>query len=190
MRYSFLGIGAIVLVAAVGSAQETVGIKPEIRPFVGGYMPTGELRDDFKVATIVGAQGALEINRNLHVLGSVGWIHGHNKFAGFSKDLTYIWQYDGGIELNLVREIGNGWMFRPLVGLGGGGRTYDYQAAEAGRKTMLAGYGALGMEFQKGIVALRVEGRDYVTRFESPLTVDKKMRNDATLSFGLAYHLR
>jgi hypothetical protein len=60
-----------------------------------------------------------------------------------------------------VFEMGWGWYFRPFVGTGVGGRTYNCR---------------------------RVEAR--TTCFESPITADKRTRNAIGLTVGLAYHLR
>ena len=50
----------------------------------------------------------------------------------------------------------------------------------------MAGYGALGGEAGFGRTGLRLEARDYISRFE-PLTGngDAKTRNDVTLAAGL-----
>jgi hypothetical protein len=189
MRTMFM-IPATLLVAAVTLPAQEPWPTPtvEVRPFAGVYIPVGAQRSDFKSATMVGGQAAIEVNRSFHALASVGWTHGHNKF--FTDDVTHIWQYDAGGEFNLVREMGFGWYFRPFVGAGAGGRTYDYKTDGVGTKTYLAGYGAAGGEVQRGAVAFRIEVRDYLNRFESPVTGTKRTRNDLGLSFGLAYHLR
>jgi hypothetical protein len=82
------------------------------------------------------------------------------------------------------------WSFTPFAGLGIGGRTYDYRDVDnVDAKTNLAGYGALGGEFAFGQFGLRVEGRDYISRFE-PLTGDgeKKTRNDVSVAAGLSIY--
>lgn len=183
-------LAALLLASTAVSAQQPQRIRPEIRPFVAAYLPAGALRDEFKSATTLGAQAALEILPYMHVVGTVGWTHGHNKYVGFSDDATYIWQYDVGTEFNLTREWGTSWLVKPFVGIGAGGRTYDYQAPNVGTTTCAAGYSTLGSELQKGVVAFRAEARNYFTCFESPLTGKKNTRNDVALAFGLAYHVR
>jgi len=124
----------------------------------------------------------------MHVVGTVGWTHGHNKYAAFSDELTYICQYDLGAEFNLTRELGPSWTLKPFLGFGAGGRTYDDNAVNVGTTTCTAGYSALGSELQKG-VAFWFEARNYFTCFESPITAKKKTRNDVGLAFGVAYHV-
>lgn len=160
----------------------------EIRPFAGVFLPVGAQRADFKSATMVGAQAAIELNRHLHGLVSLGWTHGHNRL--FTEDVTHIWQYDFGAELNAVSEMGWGWYFRPFVGTGFGGRTYDYRGVSTGTTSCTAGYGALGGEIQRTILAFRVEARDYLSCYKSPLTAKTRTRNDLGLTVGFAYHVR
>jgi hypothetical protein len=81
---------------------------------------------------------------------------------------------------------GTTWDFTPFVGLGVGGRTYDYRDLDVDAVSKFAGYGALGGEFGFGRVGVRVEGRDYLSRF-SPLTGRgaSDTRNEITAATGL-----
>jgi hypothetical protein len=189
MRYTRFALAALVLAQTL-PAQRIDSFGPEIRPFVGAFVPTGGLRNDFKTATMVGAQAAWEWNDYVHLVSSLSWTHGHAKFAALSEDVTEIWQFDVGGEFNAMHELGAQWLFRPFVGLGAGGRTYDYHALGVGTKTCTAAYGALGLEFQRSAVAFRAEGRNYATCFESPITGKKVTRNDVGLMLGFAYHVR
>lgn len=189
-RIGTVVVAALFAVAGTGGSQEIAGgFTPEIRPFVGVYLPTGPMQDQFKSASMAGVQVAVEMNRNFHVLGSVGWTHGHTKLS-MSRDRTDIWQYDLGVEGNLLRPLGDVWLLRPFAGIGAGGRTYDYRAPGVGSKRCTAGYGSLGAEVQRRDVALRLEGRDYLSCFESPITGRKSTLNDVGISLGLAYHIR
>jgi len=178
MKIQVLSLAALLAGATAASAQNvTGGWTPELRPFVGVYMPTGALRNDLKSATTIGAQGALEISSRFHLVGTAAWTHGHQK-------------YDAGVEGNLLHNLTPNWMLRPFAGVGAGGRTMNYKAEGLSTKTCTAGYGALGTELQRGTVALRLEGRNYLTCYESPLTSTQKTRSDVTVAFGLAFHLR
>lgn len=185
---TILIVPALLLASTLTAQEQWRPPTLEVRPFAGVYLPLGAQRSDFKSATMVGGQAAVELNRHVHALATVGWTHGHNKF--FTEDVTHIWQYDLGTEFNLVREIGAGWYFRPFLGAGAGGRTYDFRGPSGGTKTCTAGYGTAGAEMQSGLVAFRVEARDYLSCFESPVNGTKRTRNDLGLSVGLAYHLR
>ena len=188
MRISLL-LGASLLVPRLLSAQDVW--RPaavEVRPFAGMFLPTGAQRADFKSATMIGIQGAMEFNRHVHAVGSVGRTHGHTKL--FAKDGTNIWQYDLGAEFNLIRQIGVERDLRPFVGAGGGGRTYEYRSPGVGTRSCHAGYATVGAELQRELVAFRAEARDYLSCFDSPLTGAKRTRNDLGLTVGVAYHLR
>lgn len=173
-----------------GAQSAMIGSGTELRSFVGAFIPTGSQRNDFKSAAMVGAQAAQELSSNVHLLGSVAWTKSNNKFASFTNAGTNIWQYDAGIEVNAIRSLDDEWLWRPLVGIGVGGRTYDYQAANVGSNTCTAGYANVGTEFQRKVVALRFDAREYLYCFESPVTAKKSTRNDLGLTLGLVYHFR
>ena len=79
---------------------------------------------------------------------------------------------------------------RPFVGAGRGMRTYD-PTGPIGAKSYPAGYGAFGTEFQLDRMAIRLEGRDDVTRFKGlDGNADASNRNELGINVGLAYHLR
>lgn len=189
MRRTMLLSTALLAGATVLQAQEP-GAKAEIRPFMGASIPTGTQRDLFNDAPIFGLQGAVELKPSFHLVGTFGWVPGQNEYV-LTRDKVNIFQYDVGVELSLVRPLGQRWLFRPYLGIGGGARTYAYEADQLGDKTCAAGYGALGTEFQLGRTALRVEGRDDVFCFKSPIAgKDSKTRNDVRLTAGVAYHFR
>ena len=185
-------ISAIALLAgaaALSAQQSRTTFRPEFRPIAGVLIPTGELKKVFETAETFGGQLALEVTPAFHVVSTVAFTHGHNKFIGV-ENRTNVWQYDAGVELNPFPQIGSAWELRPFLGFGMGARTNDYTAIALKTTTCLAGYGAIGTELQRGIVAFRVEGRDYLSCQESPFNGVKKTRNDIRLNFGIALHLR
>ena len=79
----------------------------------------------------------------------------------------------------------------PFIGVGGGARTYLYSGTGLMDRTCVAGYAGLGAEFKVGIAAFRMEARDNLFCYRSPIAgVPSKTRNEIGLSAGLAYHLR
>ena len=191
MRRVVTSLGITLATACTLAAQATaIDNGPELRSFVGAYVPTGEHQLDFKPAAMLGLQVAEALTSNLHVLASVGWARGHNKFAAFADDRTTIWQYDVGFELNEPQALANGWVVRPLAGAGIGGRTYDYRNVNVGSRSCVAAYASVGGELQRNVMALRFEARDYVNCFESPVTGEKSTRNDLGMSLGFVYHIR
>ena len=189
MRRILAIVAALSLGATVLQAQEPT-MRPEIRPFVGAYFPTGAQRELYKDAAMFGVQAALELNPTLHVLGSFGFVPGQNKFA-VAQDNVNIFTYDVGIEMGLVRQFASDWQFKPFIGLGGGARTYVHKSDLLTDRTCTAAYGSIGSEIQLGRAALRLEGRDNVFCYRSPTVgVKTKTQNDVGLALGLAYHFR
>ena len=189
MRYTGVLVAALLL-GQSASAQQPDVYGYEIRPIVGAYVPMGVQRHDFRTATLLGAQAAFEFSEYFHAVGTATWTHGHAKFLTADSDLTHVWQYDLGVEFGAFQELGSGWLFRPFAGAGAGGRTYDYRETVMGTRTCTAGYAALGMEYQKGALGVRLEGRGYASCFESPVTSRQQTRVDGSLVVGLAYHFR
>ena len=183
-----LALAAVVIAAVTGgTATLTWGeIIPEFRPYLGVFLPTGDQRDALGDAVLVGGQLGVEIAERVHLLGTFGYVPTKDKARLLRWDVD-IYQYDVGLETFRSYLMSGEWEFRPFVGAGVGARTYDPQVGDA--ETNVAGYGALGAEFQLGNLAVRVEGRDYVTRFKG-LAGDQpaRTRNDVMTMLGVVVH--
>lgn len=190
MRHRPIIIAAILAAAPSLSAQSVPFYGPEIRPFIGAFMPEGAFEYQFKSATTLGVEGAFELSPNFHVLATLSWTPVHHTFAAIANDQTSVWQYDLGAELNLVRKMGEHALFRPFAGVGAGARTYDYRQPGVATSTCSAVYGAAGTELQRGTLAWRFEGRGYLMCFANPVSGKKNIRNDYSLMFGAAWHFR
>jgi hypothetical protein len=188
-----LGLGGMLVATASAHAQDQVlatrggaGGAFEIRPYLGAYVPTGDQRDLLKDAVLVGAQASWRVIPQLALTGTFGWAPSKDRVTPGDQTLD-LYQYDIGAEARAQSWYNAAaWDFTPFVGLGVGGRTYNYRDLDVDSKTNVAGYGALGGELGFGRLGLRVEGRDYISRFE-PLTGngDTKTRNDVTVAAGL-----
>ena len=189
MRYLAIGLITAALAAAphLRAQQSTTVGAFEMRPVVGMFIPTGSMRNDFRDAMLVGFQGGFEFSSDIHVLLGGFWSRNDTHFRALPSRTADIWQFDAGAEFNLIKPMGRGWLFRPFLGGGAGLRTYDYEAM--GSNTCLAGYAAAGAEAQRFEGAIRMEARNYVTCYESPLTGSKKTRNDLGISLGFVYHV-
>lgn len=182
-------VAAVLLAGATALTAQSPLTKPEFRPFAGANIPTGPQRDLFGDAGMIGAQLALEIKPTLHVLGTFGWVASQSTYAVTDNNVN-MFTYDVGLEFGVVEPLGGKWELKPFVGIGGGARTYAYRGALPD-KTCGSAYAALGTEFQIAPWAFRLEARDNVFCYQSPLTgVQSETRNDVGLTFGLAYHFR
>lgn len=187
MRSTFLVLASLALGATALPAQTRV--TPEVRPFIGVNIPTGAQRDVFADAPLLGIGGALQLRRNLHLVGTFAWVPSQTEYA-VAEDNANIFQYDAGLELSVQRAMGT-WLVRPFFGLGAGARTYAYQSELLANKTCAAGYAAVGSEFNLGAAALRLEARDNLFCYRSPIEgEDSHTRNDLGLSLGMSYHFR
>jgi hypothetical protein len=183
-------IASGLLTAGRAEAQDQVvtsrNARFEVRPYVGAYVPTGDQRDLLKDAVLVGGQASWRIIPQLAITGTFGWSPSKDRVTAGDQTLD-LYQYDVGAEARAQSWYNAGsWDFTPFIGLGIGGRTYNYRDLDVDSKTNVAGYGSLGGELGFGHVGLRLEARDYVSRFE-PLVGngDAATRNDVTLAAGL-----
>jgi len=189
MKPITLAVAALVASAAALEAQSP-RLKPEIRPFAGVNIPTGTQRHLFTDAGIIGAQLALEITPNMHLVSTFGWVASQSSYPVVDDNVN-VFTYDLGFELGLVEPLGSKWQLKPFLGIGGGGRTYAYAGSGLTDKTCASVYGALGTEFQIAPWAFRLEARQNAFSYQSPLAgVKSETRYDVGLSLGLAYHFR
>lgn len=181
---------AITTFTSAAEAQEASVGSPsrfEFRPFVGAFVPTGDNRDLFEDAVLVGASGALHITRNLAAVATLGWSPTELKPAPVEIDVD-LYQYDLGLQVHRTYPLQSGWIVTPLAGLGLGARTYDGEDIDS--ETDFAGYAALGAELSRGRFGVRLTARDYVTAFDGIGTDenDSEARND--LAFGAGFTVR
>jgi hypothetical protein len=195
IAYSVVSVAvaaSAVLAQGVGtsSAPANGGQKFDLRPLVGAYLPTGDQRDLLKDAVLVGGQVSYHIIPQLAVTGTFAWSPSKDKLTANTPKLN-LYQYDVGVEARGAGWVQHAsWDFTPFVGIGVGGRTYDYSDLDVDSRTNFDGYGALGGDFGFGRLGVRIEARDYLSQFK-PLTGsgDSKTRNDIALAAGLTVRL-
>lgn len=189
MKRTLLATTMLVALVAALPAQASKQ-RPEIRPFAGALISMGAQRDVFDNAGLFGVETALELNPGFHLVGTLAWAPMNAKY-NVPDDAANLIQYDAGVEVGFVRRLAEDWDLKPFIGGGVGGRTYTFAAKALRDRTCLAGYGTVGTEFQVAQLALRVEARDNLFCYQSPLPAGAKAtRNDIGLLFGFAYHIR
>jgi hypothetical protein len=177
---------SLILSSRTLSAQGTPTVPITLRPFVGAYIPTADQRDFLKDAVLVGTQASWNATNQLSVTGTFAWAPSKDKITAGNQKLD-AFQYDLGVELrSAATNLGP---VSPFVAGGLGGRTYSYRDLNVDSKSDFDGYGGLGLDASFGVVSVRVEGRDYVSRFQ-PLTGSgsNQTRNDIALFAALGLH--
>jgi hypothetical protein len=188
VRRALSGAALLTVITSVNAAQAQVPGAFEIRPFVGAFIPTGDQRDFLKDAVLVGGQASWRVIPAFALTGTFAWSPSKDRITTGNQTLD-IYQYDVGAELRTPSGYDLGVAeLTPFVGLGLGGRTYNYRDLDVGSKTNFDGYGALGGDIGFGPIALRIEARDYVSQFKPLIgSGSTKTRNDIGLAAGIAY---
>ena len=173
------------LVPAAAKAQSEF----EIRPFAGALIPVGDQRDELKNGTMAGVSANYRLTRTLWLTGLVGWSDSQARLLNGEPNVD-VYHYNIGTEFRPFDfTAGSNWRFRPFMGGGLGGRTYDTDANGLESQTNFTGYSALGLQIDYRVVGLRLEGRNYLSRSKG-LTGDQdtKTRDDIGITAGLSFH--
>ncbi len=184
---------AVIVMGLIPLAGSTAwaGVTPELRMFAGAYVPTGKQADVLKSGMLIGVQSGIELTSRVHLIGTFGYATPRPDRPTIGKDV-HLYQYDVGAELFRAYATSSEtdhWTFRPFLGAGVGGRTYDFPGVRHGSETNFVGYGSLGTELQHLNIAARLEVRDYLSRFRGLAGNESaSTRNDLVLGGGLAFH--
>jgi hypothetical protein len=169
--------------AMAGASAALAHMVPEVRPFAGAFIPIGDQRDVLKDTWMVGGQAGVELAGSMHALATLAWA------ANRGSHDPALFDYNAGLEAFRPFAMTPDWQFRPFVGAGLGARTYVDHGNGSHTETAFAGYGALGTEFQLSRIALRLEGRDYISRFKGLAGTDHaRTANDLAFTSGVAIH--
>lgn len=187
-------LGAAALAMAIGTmmsapAQAQEHGSFEIRPFAGALVPIGDQRDELKNGAMAGVSASYQLTRTLWVTGLLGWSDSQARLL-IGQPNVDVYHYNIGTEFRPFDfSAGSDWRFRPFMGGGLGGRTYDTEATGLESQTNFTGYSALGLQIDYRMVGLRLEGRNYLSRSKG-LTGDQdtKTRDDIGITAGLSFH--
>ena len=175
---------------AQGDAHARAPWKPELRPFVGTAIPTGRLRDVVGTETMYGLELAAEVRPWMHFVGTASWAPAETRHVVADTDMD-VFVYDVGVEVNGSQPLTRNLQFHPFWGAGAGGRTYRYDASALKDRTCLSGYVSTGMEVQLARVVGRLEARDNVFCYRSPVPGERSgTRNELAFAIGFGYHFR
>lgn len=180
---------ATFVAASAAPAQQWPPL-PEVRPFIGAYVPVGRQHQLLTDAVALGAQVALEFGRGTHAVGSFTWIPTEQRGLTTSSRIEMA-QFDLGAEWLSPGRRRLQKRFNPLLGVGLGVRAYRSRDVDTPSQANLAAYGSLGGELLMGRVGVRLEGRDYLTLFRGLGGQDAtSLRSDVAVAIGVAYHIK
>lgn len=191
-RASIVAVTVVIAVSLLASPLGAQGWPPvpELRPFVGVYVPTGRHHALLEQGMALGGQLALEFDRGVHAVAGFSWVPTEQRALATGGRVEMA-QFDLGAEWLSPGRRRLQPRFNPLLGAGLGLRAYRSRDADTPSQANLAGYGALGIEVRTGRVAIRLEGRDYLSAFRGLGGADgTSLRNDATVGIGVGYHMR
>jgi hypothetical protein len=183
---------AVAIVFASASSALAQGAAPakrngwEVLLSSGALVPTGVQRSVVKDAPLSTAQVSYVMQSRFAITTMAGWARSRDLATADDPKLD-VFTFDVGAEARAPRLIaGETMSLTPFVGVGAGSRSYDYRGLDADATHNVAGYGAVGGEVGKGRVHVRLEVRDYLSRFK-PLsgTGTAGTRNDVVALVGL-----
>ena len=151
----------------------------------GKLLPTGEMRDVLSRANLTAAKLFYSVHPAVAITTTVGWARSRDIATDEDPKLD-VFTYDVGVEVRAPQLALGAVTIRPMLGTGAGGRSYNYRSLDVDAAHNLAGYGSAAAEFGYRRVRLRIEARDYVTRFK-PLTGigSTSTRNDVAVTAGV-----
>ena len=156
--------------------------------YAGASIPTGDLRDSFDSALLLGAQGNYALTNHLEMLGDFNWAHPSTTLLSTDTHAN-VYQADLGLEVGGARGNTRRWALRPFADVGGGLRRYSFSTSELDDRTRGVGFAAVGTEVAFGRSAIRLAARDNIVSYAAP-TADAThaTRNDIGLTLGVGFH--
>ena len=182
-----LSLSALALSPAVSHAQDDRTGALAMHVLLGGFVPTGALRGTVSNGYAIGAQIGMAITPRIATVATAFVIQTKYRAANV-VEVTLV-QYDAGLEFTPGAPHASTHRVVPFVGLGAGGRTFDFRDAGMASRTYPAAYVAAGSEVRLHRLTLRMEARGYAFRQELDAGVSVT-RTDVTGLVGLAVHFR
>ena len=191
VRHAAAATAAVVSIVASRPATAQApapGHGWELLAASGALIPTGAERASIKDAPLSTVQLSYVAHSRFAITTMVGWARSRDLATANTPKLD-VFTYDLGVETRAPRRIAsNRLSLTPFMGMGLGGRSYDYRKLDADATHNLAGYASAGGELGAGRVHLRLELRDYVSG-SKPLGASaySATRNDLVAMIGLRF---
>ncbi len=193
-------VAALLLLLAPltpATAQRAGAITPYAGYLVTGQWHDGPLGTSIGTANtpMVGAQLAVPLVPGLSLTGNVGYASGDVRvglpiIGGVNVGTNNLWVYDAGLELGGLSRGGSG--IAPFVQGGVGGMTHNLRSSFVSlQSTNLAYIAGVGVDV--GVtrhLALRVQARDYMGRFDTEEAIGLGSRGDLSHNWALSAGLK
>lgn len=198
---ALFGLAALLLLVPFTTTRAQVGVGAHLTP-MAGYLITGNWYDgpigtSIKTSNspMIGVQGAVPLTQGISLGGSLGYTSGDLRvglpvLGGFNIGTAKTWMYDAALEVGGLGARGSG--IAPFVTGGIGGMTNDIKNGVFNtRATSVAYTAGLGLDvgFSKG-VALRIQGKDWISRFNSEDAIGFRAEGNLAHNFALTAGLK
>lgn len=199
---------ALTLLAPLGAAGAQgragptgAGLGGAVTPYAG-YLVTGNWFEGpvgTSISTantpLVGAQLSVPLVAGLSLTGNVGYASGDVRvglpiIGGLNVGSNDLWVYDAGLELGGLPRGGTG--LAPFVQGGVGGMTNNLQSSVFSvRSTNLMYTAGVGVDVgMSRNVALRIQAKDYIGRFDSEEAIGIRSRGTLSHNWALSAGLK
>jgi hypothetical protein len=183
-----LSVLALVVVFETSALAQSVSPSPwEFLISSGSVTPTGGQERAIESGKLTTVQLLRVLTPAVAVTGTFGWARTRSSEYDGAPKLD-LFTFDAGTELRSPRWKGRRLSFNSFAGIGIGGRTYHHRDADVSVASHAGGYVSAGGEVGMSRVRVRLEARDYVTRFR-PFAGggDTSLRNDIAWMIGLRF---
>jgi hypothetical protein len=120
-------------------------------------------------------------------VGLFAWQPSRGKY-NVNERYADVWVYNFGLERRFHDQQPATGSLVPFVGGGVGGRAYDFRSSSLSSSTCYSGYASGGASYERGWSALRLEVRDNLFCFKSPVgTPDEQARNEIGVLVGVGF---
>jgi len=157
----------------------------EVRPIAGIAVPIAAHRNSFGNAAFAGVGSSIRLSASWDLVATFATGSQTAKYP-VADGHVHVLVYDAGVERMYRpsdRTTRGTWV--PFTGLGVGGRANDFRSRELSSTSCYAAYGNAGIAYEKPRAALRLELRDNVFCYRSPVApFNETGRNEASIGFG------
>ena len=192
---------AVPLALPLALSAQSLGQGGSVTPWAG-YLVTGNYLDgpigtnlSTVNAPVVGAQLSIPLVAGLSLTGSLGYANadvrvGLPVLGGVNVGRNELWLYDAGLELGGLSGGRRG--LAPFVSAGVGGMTNNISNRFLNlQSTNLVYTGGVGVDVgMSRQVALRVQAKDYIGRFDTQEAIGLGRRSDLTHNWALSAGLK